>query len=113
MAKDEREKFLETVKGRKKGGEGEAKSFRAKFRPTGPQEYKDFYDHQENRVKYDVPIDAVVDKKLKIDKEHKSVFVEKRGIYSNPPKDWCSSTPGILFSYFPEEKKQIELKKKK
>lgn len=40
-----------------------------------------------------------------------SVFVEKRGIFTNPMKKGDSSTPGILFSYLKSDFKKDDLKK--
>ncbi len=112
IAKKEREDLLRKVKGRKKGGEesNNNNTFKANFKPSGPQEYKDLYD--KNPVNYKVPITKEIDKKTKIDKEHKTVFTEKRGIMTNPPKKGSSSVPGVLFSYFKEDKKLLEAKEK-
>lgn len=105
-AKQEKEEYLQLVKSRKKGVEG----FKQTFKPGGPQEYKDFYDHESNKVKYEMPITKIIDKKMKIDREHRSVFMEKRGIYTQNPKFGTSSTPGILFSSIKDDKKLLELK---
>jgi hypothetical protein len=109
MAKKEQEDLLTLVHSRKKGA-AVAEGFRVAFKPGGPQEYKDFYDKDGNRVEYKEPITYQPDKKLKIDKEHRSVFMEKRGIYCNPPKHGTSSTHGILFSTFKDERSRGELK---
>lgn len=110
IAKKEREDYIKTVKSRKKGAEGSTESFRVQFKPAGPQEYKDMYDV--NPVVYEVPITKQVDKKTKIDKEHRSVFTENRGIYTKPAKKGTSSTPGVLFGFFAEDPKQREMKAK-
>lgn len=112
LAEKEKEEYMKVVKSRKKGGAAEDSDqvFRANFKPTGPQEYKDFYD--KNPVKYKVPINQQPNKLSKIDKEHKTVFTERRGILTNPLKHGNSSTPGVLFSYFKEDKKLLERKAK-
>jgi hypothetical protein len=111
MAEKEREDYMKVVKGRKKGGGDESNQvFRANFKPTGPQEYKDFYD--KNPMKYKVPITKEGNKLSKIDKETKTVITERRGIMTNPLKQGNSTTPGVLFSFFKEDKKLLERKAK-
>jgi hypothetical protein len=105
MAKKEREEYLNKVRSDK-----QEKNNLVRFKPTGPQEYKDFYD--KNPVEYKIPITKEIDKKLKIDKEHKSVFMENRGIYTKPPKKGSSTTPGVLFGYFKDDPQLISMKEK-
>jgi len=108
MAEKEREDYMAEVKKRlQKGGQ----NFKESFLPAGPQEYKDLYS--QNPVTYKIPIDAVIDKTKKIDKEKKSVFTEKRGIFTNPPHQGTSTTPGILFSAYREDKNMLNMKPKK
>jgi hypothetical protein len=104
----EKLKMVETRKNRSQS----AKNYRANFKPGGPQEYKDFYEFPQNRVMYKVPVEKTIDKRLKIDKEKRSVFMERRGIYANPPRVGTSSTPGILFSYFKENPVKLKTFKK-
>lgn len=106
-AKREHDDYMNLVKNRKKSTGG----FKQTFRPSGPQEYKNLFDYETNKVKYDRTVTKEVDKKLKIDKEHRTVFMEKRGIYTQPPKNGTSSIPGILFSDFKEDKILLEIKK--
>jgi len=105
QADKEKVAYMATVAERKKP-DSEKAGYKAVFKPGGPQEYHDFYD--KNKVKYTNTITKEIDKKLKIDKEHKTVFIENRGIFTKPPKLGTSSTPGILFNYFKEDVKQLE-----
>jgi hypothetical protein len=106
-AKQERDNYMALVGSRK----NKNAVYKQVFKPSGPQEYKDFYEFEENKVQYDIPLTYEEDKKKKIDKEHRNVYTEKRGIYTNVPKSGTSSYPGVLFSYFPEDKKLLQLKK--
>lgn len=106
----ERNQYLQKVRSRKKGAGGDVVN---QFRPGGPQEYKDFYDI--HRVEYKIPITKELDKTQKINKEKRSVFIENRGIYTNPAKEGTSLTPGILFSSYKDDQlaeKVTELKTK-
>lgn len=107
MAEKDREEYLAMVRKNKENDPN--KVYRAKFKPSGPAEYKNLYDI--NPVRYKIPITKEIDKKTKIDKEHRTVFIEKRGVMTNPSKFGTSSTPGVLFSYFKEDKKLLERKK--
>lgn len=108
MAEKERHEYLASVKKRK---EKNSQNFKESFLPSGPQEYKDFT--AQNPVVYNVAIDKFIDKTLKIDKEKKSVFTEKRGIFTNPPHRGASTTPGLLFSAYKEDKNMLKMKPKK
>jgi hypothetical protein len=111
QAEKEKEDYLKVVASRKKGAEADPNAvFKAAFKPTGPQEYKDLYD--KNPVKYNVPITKEVDKKKKINKEAKTVFTERRGILTNPTRLGSSNTPGVLFGYYKDDKKLLEMKTK-
>lgn len=107
--KKEREDYIKEIKGKKKGGENQ-EVFKAKFKPGGPQEYKDYFELHPFR--YQVPITKDIDKKKKIDKEHRSVYTENRGIYTKPPKRGTSSTPGVLFADNKEDPKLVSMKEK-
>ena len=92
IARKEQEDYISKVK---KSKSKEGKDFKSSFKPGGPQLYNDFFDS--NRKMYDVPITKEIDKKAKIDKKGKTVVTERRGIYTNPPRQGTSTTPGIFF----------------
>jgi len=108
LAEKEKEEYMKNIK---KRAEKNPQNFKESFVPTGPQEYKDLY--LQNPVIYKIPIDKVIDKTKKIDKERKSVFTEKRGIFTNPPHSGTSTTPGILFMEYKEDKNMLRMKPKK
>jgi hypothetical protein len=106
MAEHERAAYIEAVKQRAKS-KGEKNP---SFIPSGPQEYKDY--HAKSPIVYSHPIYKEIDKKTKIDKDKKSVYTEKRGIYTNPSKLGPASVPGILFSQYKEEPHMLTMKPK-
>jgi hypothetical protein len=108
LAEKEKQEYMAGVKKRK--GK-DTQNFKESFLPSGPQEYKDFL--AQNPVLYSVPVDKAIDKTKKIDKEKKSVFTEKRGIFTNPPHGGATTTPGILFSAYKEDKHMLQMKPKK
>lgn len=108
LADKEKQEYMSNVK---KRTQKDSHNFKQSFLPAGPQEYKDLY--LQNPVLYNIPIDKVIDKTKKIDKERKSVFTENRGIFTNPPHMGTSSTPGILFSEYKEDKNMLRMKPKK
>jgi len=108
LAEKERQEYMKNVK---KRTQKQSHNFKESFLPAGPQEYKDLY--LQNPVVYDIPIEKIIDKTKKIDKEKKSVFTEKRGIFTNPPHAGTSTTPGILFSEYKEDKNMLKMKPKR
>jgi hypothetical protein len=106
MSIKERDEYLALVKTRKdiKGDKN--------FKPGGPQEYVDYFDLKENKVKYTKPITKEPDRKIKIDTVKHTVITERKGIYTSPAKHGNSTTPGILFSFPKTDKTLIELQKK-
>ncbi len=106
MAEKERTEYLNKVK-QSKSKEKTGNMF--SFKPGGPQGYKDFFD--QNKINYTVPITKEIDKKLKINKEAKSVYMENRGIFTKPGKHGGAMTPGVMFNYYTEDKSLLNKKK--
>jgi len=101
-AENEEKQHKEFIQTRK----AEKKNFKAEFRPGGPQEHKDYLERE--KKEYQVPITKEVDKKLKINHERRTVYMENRGIYTQPPKRGTSAYPGIYFSASKEEYKKLQ-----
>jgi hypothetical protein len=63
---------------------------------------------KENRVVYDIPITKEIDRFTRFDPETKKVKIEQRGIYAAGLKSGNSTTPGILFSEYRENPKELK-----
>jgi len=100
LNEDDKKEYLKKVNSRKKANKSPDE--RVKFKPASPHDYPDLFDQK--KINYDQPITKFIDKKLKIDHEGKTVFTAKKGIFTNPGKKGTSTTPGILFSYKPNQK---------
>ena len=108
LAEKEKQAYMADVKKRKTK---DTQNFKESFLPSGPQEYKDLL--VQNPVLYGVAINKFIDKTKRIDKEKKSVFTEPRGIFTNPPHGGATTTPGILFSEYKEDKHMLQMKPKR
>jgi hypothetical protein len=63
---------------------------------------------KENRVVYDIPIVKERNKFTHFDTETKKVKTEPRGIYAASLKMGNSTTPGLLFSEYHEDAKELK-----
>lgn len=95
--KKQQEQYLDQIKKKK-----EDKKFNVPFKPSGPQDLKDFL--QQNPYVSKVPIYKESPRKAYVDKQTKKVVIENKNILTQPSKKGTSSYPGILFSYPKTEK---------
>ena len=74
MAKKDHEDYINRSKMRHKGAPG-APEFKLSFKPTGPQEYKELFDFDKEKVSYKVPVYAPQVRSSHYDKEFSIIFV--------------------------------------
>ena len=99
QSKKEREDYISNIQKQKHNKD---KGFKINFKPSGPQEFKDFltinpYVNKESLYK-EQP------KHYHVDKEKHKVIIENKNMTVQFPKKGTSSFPGICFSYPKSEK---------
>ncbi|MCQ2817599.1 MAG: hypothetical protein MJ252_10075 [archaeon] len=105
--KEEKEQRAKEIKMQK-----EQKPFKASFKPGGPQILFGYYQDMDKNIKREGPLYQDKDRFHMIDKENRSIFFPRRGIYPSIGHFNKNPLPADLFSY-PKLDNELEQKYKK